>query len=412
MKYLFFLFALLFTSNSIVAQNEDQIVKILEGGSPLIQRVVDQAEYYELQILYSQITRDEDGNASIRTYKYGVDPARYFYPASTVKMPVSFFALEKLNALGQANLTMDTPMAFGRSRAPQQAVFKDTTAVNGQITLAHLIKKVFLVSDNEAYNLLYAYCGQQFINEQLQNKGYVYDKITHRVGNSKFTMDDNRHANPWLFYSDNKIRFIEAAKRNTSTYDKIKLNNCIKGNGFYKDGKLISKPFDFCEKNFLSLPSLHHMLTAFIAPETVERSARYNIDAEQRRRLLSYMSARPRESTFPDYDESVTDSYVKFFMVGDQDDAMPEALRIFNKVGYAYGYLTDVAYITDLEAGVEFFLSATIHVNENGIYNDDTYEYQDVGIPFLAELGRLFYAHEKKRNYKFVSPELKSLTYD
>ena len=35
-----------------------------------------------------------------------------------------------------------------------------------------------------------------------------------------------------------------------------------------------------------------------------------------------------------------------------------------------------------------FILSATIKVNNNRIYNDDKYEYDDIGFPFLAELGR------------------------
>jgi hypothetical protein len=46
---------------------------------------------------------------------------------------------------------------------------------------------------------------------------------------------------------------------------------------------------------------------------------------------------------------------------------------------------------------VHFLLSATILVNENGIYNDDVYEYEATGLPFLAELGRALYQFELKR---------------
>jgi hypothetical protein len=69
-------------------------------------------------------------------------------------------------------------------------------------------------------------------------------------------------------------------------------------------------------------------------------------------------------------------------------------------VGWAYGFLTDVAYIVDFETGVEFFLAATIHVNEDGVFNDDNYEYESVGLPFMANLGRTVFAHEKKRKKK------------
>ena len=77
---------------------------------------------------------------------------------------------------------------------------------------------------------------------------------------------------------------------------------------------------------------------------------------------------------------------------------MTDAIRIHNKVGLAYGTLTDVAYITDRENGVEFLLSATILVNENQIFNDNQYEYEEKGIPFLAELGRLILRAAQQRH--------------
>ena len=43
---------------------------------------------------------------------------------------------------------------------------------------------------------------------------------------------------------------------------------------------------------------------------------------------------------------------------------------------------------------VEFMVSATILVNQDGIFNDDAYEYDEVGIPFLAALGRALYEFE------------------
>jgi hypothetical protein len=42
-------------------------------------------------------------------------------------------------------------------------------------------------------------------------------------------------------------------------------------------------------------------------------------------------------------------------------------------------------------------LTATILVNKDGIFNDDAYEYDEVGIPFLAALGRAIYTLELDR---------------
>ena len=111
------------------------------------------------------------------------------------------------------------------------------------------------------------------------------------------------------------------------------------------------------------------------------------------------MSMLPRESTepaYPDRDEH-PDSYVKFFLFGDSKERIPSRIRVFNKVGDAYGYLIDDAYVVDFEAGVEFLLTAVIHVNADQVFNDDAYEYDEIGMPFLARLGRAVYEHELRR---------------
>ena len=69
-------------------------------------------------------------------------------------------------------------------------------------------------------------------------------------------------------------------------------------------------------------------------------------------------------------------------------------------MGNAYGFLTDAAYVVDFKNGVEFLLAATIHVNENQIFNDGIYEYDQTGYPFLAQLGQTIYVHELKRTRK------------
>ena len=115
--------------------------------------------------------------------------------------------------------------------------------------------------------------------------------------------------------------------------------------------------------------------------------------------FVHWMSRTPQESTSPDYssDEAYYDSYVKFLVYGDTPGKMDGSVRIYNKVGDAYGTLTDVAYITVPEEDIAFFLTATIHVNSNGIFNDDVYEYDRLGFPFLGALGREVLAYERQR---------------
>jgi hypothetical protein len=56
-------------------------------------------------------------------------------------------------------------------------------------------------------------------------------------------------------------------------------------------------------------------------------------------------------------------------------------------------------------------VTATIHCNSDGIYNDDHYEYDSVGYPFLKNLGRAVYDYEIKRVRKNV-PDLSSFKFD
>ena len=63
----------------------------------------------------------------------------------------------------------------------------------------------------------------------------------------------------------------------------------------------------------------------------------------------------------------------------------------------SHGYLADVAYFADSLHQSEFLLSAVLYVNKNGIINDGTYEYESIGQPFLAQLGRQIQQYEAQR---------------
>ena len=47
--------------------------------------------------------------------------------------------------------------------------------------------------------------------------------------------------------------------------------------------------------------------------------------------------------------------------------------------------------------GVEFLLSTVIYVNADGILNDDQYEYNAIGFPFLRDSGQAVYQYDLNR---------------
>ena len=46
-------------------------------------------------------------------------------------------------------------------------------------------------------------------------------------------------------------------------------------------------------------------------------------------------------------------------------------------------------------------LTATIYVNSDGVMNDDKYDYDEIGLPFLYKLGQFFYQYELSRDRKY-----------
>ena len=172
----------------------------------------------------------------------------------------------------------------------------------------------------------------------------------------------------------------------------------MKGKGYVKDGTTIDESMDFSEKNYASIVALNQILERIIFPKVFSRNKQFNIEPEDYFFLRYWMSRTPNEVTIPFYDrETFFDSYGKFFIYGDKKGEMTNNTRIYNKVGLAYGTATDVAYVKDRN-GIEFFLTATILTNKNEIFNDNTYEYDQLGIPFLAALGREIYQFEKNKN--------------
>ncbi|GAB4252358.1 MAG: hypothetical protein Kow0027_16980 [Saprospiraceae bacterium] len=390
-------FLFLFLVPALSFSQKNILNKLIRQNADRLGEVAAKPEKYEVQVIYTQIDRDQNNKPTFTTSTWQLDENRYFYPASTVKMPVAFMALEKLNKLSIIGLDKHSTMLTGEGHPPQSPVEKDSTAATGLPSVAHYVKKIFLVSDNDANNRLYEFLGQGALNEALRQKGYDHSRIIHRLGISGFDAEANCYTNPVSFFNGKRQLYFQG-----EVYSRFEpsfsVNGERKGKGYFQDGKFVEQPFDFSKKNYVSLRNLHDMLQAVIFPDDVPSARRFDLTEEDYRFLYQVMSERPRESRFPNYADK-PDHYVKFFIYGDRSDAdrMPDHVRIFNKVGWAYGYLTDVAYVVDFENGVEFFLAATINVNEDGIYNDDNYEYTTVGLPFLAELGRVVYEYELKR---------------
>jgi hypothetical protein len=413
MRYLVLLFLAFpfltacFFSKKTTGKNDplQKILSALEQDS-VGREVLKNEGLYELQIIYTQIDRDAEGRPQFTSFWHNVDSTRYFYPASTVKMPLALLALEKINHLkrsGYPSLSRNTSYRLDSLRAFQQQYVADSTAPGGHPSIAHDVRQIFVVSDNLAYNHLFEFLGRDYLNKTLREKGYSRTGIVHRFN---YPGRDNRYASPIEFYDPSGGIFKEKEKFSERIWANPQ-HSTLKGKGYIDNAdSLVNQPFEMKTKNWFALTDMEKMLRAVLFPEAVPEQNRFLLSKDDYRFLWHYMGIFPRECDWPKYDTTYHDGYVKFFLFGDSKEQRDGSVRSFNKVGDAYGTLTDVAYVVDFENGVEFVLAATILCNSDGIFNDDKYDYDKIGFPFLAKLGRAVYDFELKRERK-TKPDLK-----
>lgn len=374
-KYLLLSVFLILISGCGLRQNVLKQVSI--SKNPKLSKVFEDPEKFEVHIIYTRIFK-KNGEVEFKDYKYRVDPEAYFYPASTVKLPVAALSLEKINELNKDGIQIDRNTIY--------QIENDST----DHTIAEDIKAIFAVSDNDAFNRLFEFLGQDYINTKLKSKGLAPVRISHRlsVENSEDTI-----TRQIIFKTDGENYKLPIT--NNSIAEPLELLDLKKGKAYLKNGEQVNEPMDFAFKNYLPLETQHNLIKRLFFPDNFQAHQAFKIQPGDIEFLKNAMVTLPGEAGYDE--EEFYDSYGKFFIYGDSKENIPPHIRIYNKVGYAYGTLTETAYIKDLENNVEFLLSATILVNENGVFNDNDYEYEETGIPFLAELGRQIYQKELNR---------------
>lgn len=373
--------------------------QLLEKHPRFFRSIIEHKKQWNVQIIYTRIDRDANNNPTLSNHYFNVNRHQYYYPASTVKLPVALMALQRLNELKNTGIDRNTTMITEAAYSGQSETINDPTSADGKPTISNYIKKILLTSDNEAFNRLYEFLGQQYINDQLKAKGYPDAEIIHRL-NIFLSEDENRHTNPVKFLDNyNNVIYQQGMGYNQKNH---LIRNNFLGKSFYRNDVLIDSPMNFSKKNRLALEDIHSILRSLIFPGSVPANQRFNIAADDYRLMYQYMSQYPSETVYPAYDSAeYYDAYVKFLLNGNTKESLPKTLRIFNKVGDAYGEMIDVAYIADFDNNIEFFLSAAIDCTIDGVVNNDNYSYDSIGYPFMKNLGKVVYDYElsRKRNH-------------
>jgi len=367
---------------------DDFVVSILESNEGLTE-VGDHAADYRLQVVVGLVEEGPSGNPVLRQHEFRAG-AEYFYPASTVKMFAAIAAAQRLAELREVTgqpIDLDTPLVYHPQFEDGEMESVDEDNVEGgEITARQQIRKIFLVSDNQAFNYLYELVGQDGLAESMRRAGLESPRIVHRL--SEFRTAEENLQSPRIDLLGEDFSYTLPERTAEPLAPAVPAQRILVGEGYFSGDERIDEPMDFTPKNHFPLVDLQRGLCMLVRPDVDCGGPGFELDDTDRQVMLEAMSQYPRESTNPVYDpEEYPDTYVKDLLPGLERVIPKERLRICNKTGQAYGFSTENAWVVDTETGQGFYLAATIYTNADGILNDDEYEYEEIALPFLADLG-------------------------
>ncbi|MBL9168629.1 MAG: serine hydrolase [Verrucomicrobiales bacterium] len=355
--------------------------------------LLESAREYRLQILISEVVDDRRGFPSLRTWSFRPG-AEYFYPASAVKLCAAVSALQAIEALQRAHASGDllrVPLEIAPLFPGDVAQRSDPSNAEGQrITVGHEIRKLALVSDNQAFNRLFDLVGHEQLHRSMQELGLNSPVLNHRLSESRVIPQPLNSAAVTLRLSDSAS--VEVPARvgllaRTNRAPRIQV-----GAGFLRGDKTVLEPMDFTRRNGISLRDLQHLLVKVVRPDIDLGTPGCGLTDSHRDFLVQALTQYPRESRNPVYPgERFPDDYCKYLLPGIRrvfpSVVESERIQVTGKIGQAYGFTVENSYLRNPANGRAVFVTAVIYTNRDEILNDDRYEYETVAAPFFANLG-------------------------
>lgn len=370
----------------------------VDTGDPLLDRVLGPLAERHPAVLADPAGRrfqlligvpvERDGATVLERHGFRVD-AEYFYPASSIKTAAAVAALELLEELQDRGVPADetTPLVFHPLFEDEVLEDRDPSNLDGgTITVGHELRKLFLVSDNRAFNRLFELAGRRAVNEALWRAGLASARVRHRLDEPRSAEDNRRSPRVDLLLPGGGVFTLE--ERRDEELPPNDQPGLAAGRAHLRDGVRIEEPFDFTFKNRISLADLQDLGVLLLRPDLLPDRPRFRI-AEPRLALLRRaMAELPRESANPVYPASeFPDHFTKFLLPGLRRAVPPVRLRVAGKTGRAYGFTVENSHAVDTATGRSFFLTAVLYTNPNQTLNDDEYAYEELADSFFADLG-------------------------
>ena len=373
---------LLAVCSSLLSCNSNPIELVLKSD-PYLKEIIKDKEDYEIQVMLTKVNHDNT-KIDFQNYQYQHDENQYFYPASTIKLPIVVLTLKKINELRSKGSDITLKSKIILNNVDNYSNFKLQDSIT---SFQNLIADIFLVSDNSASNILIDFIGYNYFNDEMQNAGFDRTYLNHKFNpdpyvNSTWQISD---------LDNNMISSINDNQKIIKADDKT--NGLDKGERRYFNGEILDESLNFSEKNRFSITDMHNLIKYIFYPEIFDKANTFNLNVEDYDFIRYWMSRFTYEDIGEKFigDEKFFETYNKFFIHGDEQSVSNEQIRVYNKIGQAYGTSIDNGLIKNYQNDVEFILTSTIYTNKNKVINDNLYEYDDIAEPFLAKLSRAIY---------------------
>ena len=373
---------LLAVFSSLLSCNSNPIELVLKSD-PYLKEIIKDKEDYEIQVMLTKINHNNT-KIDFQNYQYQHDENQYFYPASTIKLPIVVLTLKKINELRSkgSDITLKSKIILNNVDNYSNFKLKDSIT-----SFQNLIADIFLVSDNSASNILIDFIGYNYFNDEMQNAGFDRTYLNHKFNPDPYV------DSTWQIsdLDNNMISSINDNQKIIKADDKT--NGLDKGESRYFNGEILDESLNFSEKNRFSITDMHNLIKYIFYPEIFDMANTFNLNVEDYDFIRYWMSRFTYEDIGEKFigDEKFFETYNKFFIHGDEQSVSNEQIRVYNKIGQAYGTSTDNGLIKNYQNNVEFILTSTIYTNKNKVINDNLYEYDDIAEPFLAKLSRAIY---------------------
>lgn len=360
--------------------NQDSLKSIFRSDSVLAHYLSDSS--YRIQFAFTELNDGVQGE----TFFFGQE--RYFYPASSIKLPIAWLCLKKLQEL---NTSPDSYLQI------QDALFCPSATYISKLesekpSFKELIAEMLVVSDNEAYSALYHFLTPEYIHKKLKEIGLVQTRIPKSfTGCYRFESCVNPYS---ILDSDYEVIFESDGDCWDIDLDSLYAEGFLderKIGEFHESNKVIVPlPYDFNYNFVFPINEAQQFMLKLTSPLQNETNIGLGLNESDRNFLLKCLSAPPstlKNVKYHDLKNYPKDYFKYLYSPQWTDDTAKFILQ--SKIGLSHGFTTELAHVLKVGTRSGFVLSVSIYTNKNQTVNDGNYEYESEARVFIRRLGEV-----------------------